>query len=446
MISRFVRIQLVVFTILSLAAGAIIFFQYARVPDLMGVGKIAVTARFSEGAGIYPFANVTYRGVQVGKVTDVRLAPGGADVVMQIDRSADVPKDVDANILSVSAIGEQYVDLVPRPGARDAMTDGTQVPLDHTHIPRQIAQVLDDVNGLLASVPTDSLGVVLNEAQQAFQGLEPDLQKLLGSTNTLVQQANDNYGPTSKLLTDVEPVLDSQLSTSPAIRSWTKDLAAFTGQLKQSDGDVRSLLQSVPGAAGQMQGFFQDLSASAPTLLSSTGVLTDLAAAYHKPLEEVLVVYPMIAAIDILTASPDRGGQFRLAFKTIANYPGGCSDGWPTADQPLGARGPEDMTDEAFPQGAYCKIPQSDPRVTRGARNLQCFEPGSPPGRRAATIDQCRTNGYSTTFPQKTPLTIQNPVADSGNDVLGLLSGSGTPPPSPKELTWQNLVLGAITP
>ncbi|WP_236787801.1 MCE family protein [Amycolatopsis sp. GM8] len=446
MITRFVRIQLIVFTILSLTAGAIIFFQYARVPDLMGVGKIDVTARFSEGAGIYPYANVTYRGVQVGKVKDVRLAPDGVDVDMSIDNSAAVPEDVDANILSVSAIGEQYVDFVPRPGATAAMKDGTRIPLDHTHIPRQIAQVLDDVNGLLTSVPTDSLGVVLNEAQQAFQGLEPDLRSLLSNTDNLVRQADANYGPTSKLLTDAEPVLDSQLSTTPAIRQWTKDLAAFTGRLEQSDGDFRQLLRSVPGAASQVQGFFQDLSSSAPTLLSSSGVLTDLAAAYHKPIEEVLVVYPMVAAAEILGAAPDRGGQFRLAFKTIANYPGGCSEGWPTENQPLGPRGPEDLTDEAFPKTAYCQIPQNDPRVTRGARNLQCFEPGSPPGRRAATIYQCRGDGYSATSPGKDLIPVDNPAAQLGNNVLGLLGGPGTQPPSPKELTWQNLVLGGLTP
>ncbi|MFZ2176278.1 MAG: virulence factor Mce, partial [Rhodococcus sp. (in: high G+C Gram-positive bacteria)] len=42
------------------------------------------------------------------------------------------------------------------------------------------------------------------------------------------------------------------------------------------------------------------------------------------------------------------------------------------------------------PGNLYCKAAQDDPSVVRGARNLPCME---FPGRRAPTVEQCRT-GY----------------------------------------------------
>lgn len=444
MITRMVKVQLVVFTVLSLIAATLIFFNYARVPDTLGIGKAKITARFAEGAGIYPFANVTYRGATVGRVTDVRLAAGGVDVEMRVDRSAEVPRDVDASIHSVSAIGEQYVDLVPRSSGGPRMADGDRIARKHTRVPRQIAQVLDDVDTLLASVPRDSLSVVLDEARQGFEGLGPDLARLMDNTRALVKAAEQNYDATSKLIRDAEPVLDSQLTTSDAIRGWTSDLATFTDELRRGDSRVRAVLDSVPGAAGQVEGLLDDLSPDFPRLLASSDVLADLAAAYRLPIEQVMVVYPMVAAINIATNAPDRGGQFRLAFKTVANYPGGCWEGWPAAGEPRGPRPPHEVSDEEFPEDAYCQISQDDPRVVRGARNLQCFEPGSKPGRRAATIYQCRGSGYQVDTPPQRQVTVPNPAAEYGDDVLNLLSGSAEPGVPEKELTWQNVMLGPL--
>ncbi len=444
MITRMVRIQLVVFTLLSLTAGLLIFFKYARVPSELGIGKYTVTARFAEGAGIYPNANVTYRGVQLGKVTGVRLAGDGVDVEMRLDSGRKIPVDTDAEIHSVSAIGEQYVDLIPRTTSGPNLTDGSRIPTEHTRTPKQIAGVLDDLNGLLSSVPKDSLSTVLDEAEQAFQGIGPDLQRLLANTQNLVTQADTNYGPTSKLLTDAEPVLDSQLTTSQAIRGWTSDLAAFTDQLTRSDSDLRGVLSSVPGAANQGEGLLKDLSPNMPVLLSSSDVLADLGAAYRAPIEQILVVYPMWIAETNTMVGPSHDDQLGLDLKLNVNYPSGCQVGWPKAGEPDGPRSAHEISDADFPKDAYCKAAQNDPRVVRGARNLQCFEPGSPPGKRAATIYQCRGSGYQSASTPVSTSNIDNPVATVGDDILGFLSGSATPAPSAREMTWQHLLLGTL--
>lgn len=445
MISRTVRVQLVIFTVLSLIASSLIVFYYAGVPGLMGFGKYTVTARFAEGAGLYPAANVTYRGVQIGKVTDVRMGGDGVDAVLEINDGSGLPSNVDAQILSVSPIGEQYVDFTPRPHPGPPMTDGAQIPIQRTKVPKQIAPVLDDVDQLLGSVPKDKLSTVLDEAQQGFQGLGPDLDRLMTSGQDLLAEADRNYGPTAKLINDAEPVLDSQRATSPQIRGWATDLAQFTGAVRQNDSQIRSLLRSVPPAAGQAQGLFNELSANAPALLSSAGVLTSLGAAYHNPLEQLLVAYPKVAVANMVTDAPQRGDQFRLAFKTVANFPGGCSEGWPGPGQPEGPRGPDDLTDANSAKGAYCQIPQSDPRVARGARNLQCFEPEAPPGRRAATIYDCRGAGTPERRTIGGSTLVPNPAAGPGTDLLGMLSGQPPPSPPPKELTWQSLLLPGTT-
>ena len=74
--------------------------------------------------GLYRFSNVTYRGVQVGKVTAVGLTANGAEATLSLDTSPKIPADLQAEVRSVSAVGEQYVDLRPRTDSAPYLRDG----------------------------------------------------------------------------------------------------------------------------------------------------------------------------------------------------------------------------------------------------------------------------------------------------------------------------------
>ena len=116
MLTRFVRTQLVVFTIASIIGLTAMVFVYMQVPTMLGVGRFTVTLHLPDTGGLYRFSNVTDRGVQVGRVTRVDPTAAGATAELSLDTSPRIPADVQANVRSVSAVGEQYVDLMPRAG------------------------------------------------------------------------------------------------------------------------------------------------------------------------------------------------------------------------------------------------------------------------------------------------------------------------------------------
>lgn len=137
MITRRVRVQLLIFTTLTAIAMGLIAFHYLRVPDLLGYRQVTASAVFEDGAGIYPKANVTYRGVTVGKVTAVDLVPDGVRVSFRVSESSDVPDALAATVRSVSPIGEQYVDLTPRGDSRGRLKDGDVIAKKYTAIPNR---------------------------------------------------------------------------------------------------------------------------------------------------------------------------------------------------------------------------------------------------------------------------------------------------------------------
>ncbi|GAA4548488.1 MCE family protein [Pseudonocardia xishanensis] len=429
--TSFVRKQLVIFTALSVAAFAIIAFGYVKVPTLLGAGQIQVTARIPEAGGIYPNANVTYRGYTIGKVKEVTLVPGAVDVRMSIDESLAPPANSYAHVQSVSAIGEQFVDFVPpdspevanasftgEPGsappasATEPLADGAFIPESHTSIPTPTANVLNEVNGLLATVDKQDLDVVLREFDAAFRGIGPQLSSIADNARLLLDSADAAYPQTEQLIRDAEPFLDSQIASADNARAWSRQLASVTEQLKQSDGDLRGALRNGQVAAEQAGNFLDRLRGPLPGTLDNTIVLTELAQAYNAPIEQVLVVYPALQSFYQAALGPNTREQINFNIKLNPNRPA-CYEGWVGPGAEGGPRDAFELSDMPFPDDQYCQLPQNDERLVRGSRNLPCFEPDAPANRRAATVQQCREGGFVPTTTKGTQLPIGGALSDA---------------------------------
>lgn len=111
---RLTKIQLVIFAVITAITLTVMAIFYLRLPATFGIGTYGVSADFTAGGGLYKNANVTYRGVAVGRVESVGLSSNGVIAQMRLNSETAIPSNVTATVKSVSAVGEQYIDLVPR--------------------------------------------------------------------------------------------------------------------------------------------------------------------------------------------------------------------------------------------------------------------------------------------------------------------------------------------
>jgi phospholipid/cholesterol/gamma-HCH transport system substrate-binding protein len=155
MLNRTARIQLVVFAVVTvLTVGAISLF-YLRVPARLGIGAYQVTANFVAGGGLYENANVTFRGVQAGRVESVKLTDDGVAAHLRLNSDIKIPANSTAMVKSVSAVGEQYVDFVPADKPAQAwLHDGSTIPKERTAIPQDVAELLHEADQLVSSLIT----------------------------------------------------------------------------------------------------------------------------------------------------------------------------------------------------------------------------------------------------------------------------------------------------
>lgn len=386
--SNLVRWQLRIFAAVTVfAIGAVAIF-YLRVPDALGFGRYTVTADFAASGGLYPNANVTYRGSTVGRVTAVTLTDDlSVEARLNLDRHTTIPADITAEVRSVSAIGEQYVDLIPGPGARsgDVLRDGSIIDREHTRIGGDVAELLDEAKGLVDSLGRSRLDDVLRETTTAFEGSGTELARLITSANQLLGALKSHSGDITTLIDRLGPFLDAQIRSGEDIATLADGLARFTTELRNADAQVGWLLQTAPTAAESATRTFDEIRPSFPMLAANLANFGRIGVIYQKSLEQTLVVLPAVTAVLISAAEQlpaDEGAK--VDFKLGLGDPQPCNVGF---IPPPEIRSPGDQTLRDVPTDMYCKVPHNSASVVRGARNYPCQE---YPGKRAPTVALCR--------------------------------------------------------
>lgn len=391
MIDRLAKIQLSIFAVITVITLSVMAIFYLRLPATFGIGTYGVSADFVAGGGLYKNANVTYRGVAVGRVESVGLNPNGVTAHMRLSSGTAIPSNVTATVRSVSAIGEQYIDLVPPENPSSTkLRNGFRIQRQNTRIGQDVADLLRQAETLLGSLGDTRLRELLHEAFIATNGAGPELARLIESARLLVDEANANYPQVSQLIDQAGPFLQAQIRAGGDIKSLADGLARFTWQLRAADPRLRDTLADAPDAIDEANTAFSGIRPSFPALAASLANLGRVGVIYHKSIEQLLVVFPALFAAIITSAGgvpQDEGAK--LDFKIDLHDPPPCMTGF--LPPPL-VRSPADESVREIPRDMYCKTAQNDPSTVRGARNYPCQE---FPGKRAPTVQLCRDpRGY----------------------------------------------------
>jgi phospholipid/cholesterol/gamma-HCH transport system substrate-binding protein len=384
MLTPFAKRQLILFTILSVITAIVLGWYYLRIPSQVGIGQYTLKADLPASGGLYPTANVTYRGETIGRVTAVEPTERGAQATMSIAKRYKIPIDASANVHSVSAVGEQYLDLVSVGNPGKYFTPGQTIAKGT--VPTEIGPALDAANRGLAVLPKDKIASLLDETAQAVGGLGPALQRLVDATQAIVGDFKTNLSDVDDIIQNSGPILDSQVNSSDAIERWAHNLNVLAAQTAENDQHVQSILTQGAPTADEVDAVFSDVRETLPQTLANLEIVLDMLKRYHKGIEQLLVGLPQgVANGQMVTASFP--GYAALDNALTINQPPPCLTGFLPAPQ---WRSPADTSLAPLPSGTYCKIPQDTPaNVVRGARNIPCVD---VPGKRAATPRECRDN------------------------------------------------------
>jgi phospholipid/cholesterol/gamma-HCH transport system substrate-binding protein len=372
MTARTVKIQLAVFAALAAVALLITGINYVGLDKDLWNRPFTVKAHFASSGGIFTNAEVTYRGVTVGRVGTLHLTKDGVIVDLRIDKGEKIPARTHAQVEELSAVGEQYVDLRPYTDKGPYLKDGSAIQQRDTSVPVDENTVLVDLNALVKSVPRDALSTTVDELGKAFDGAGQPLQRLITRGNEVIKAFQGNLAQTISLIEDAKTVLATQVDVSGAFSSFAHDIADVSATLRSSDTDLRRLIDNGIVSATQLNGLLQDNRGNLGPLLANLVTIGQIQVARLPGLDELLTLYPrVLSAGERVVQDPAKGARFGL---DLDQFPV-CTNGYAPKSAQVPPDGSAAQGNRAFPLGYGCLEPLSSGIDVRGSRNAP-----RPPG------------------------------------------------------------------
>lgn len=363
MLRRRAKIQLVVFVVIALVGIVYAGGKYAGLGRLFGFDGYNVTVELSGSGGIFTNAEVSYRGVPVGRVKALHLTDTGVSVTVNMDNNSyKIPASSKAVVANRSAVGEQYIDLEPPNDGGPYLHNGSVIPEKRTTLPPTPQSLLSNLDSLANSVPTGSLRTVVDEADKAFRGTGPQLQQLLDAANSFTATAQQHVPQTKGLLSSGRTVLATQRQETGNLTQFSRGLNQITTQLADSDSDVRKLIKEAPAAAAQVDDVLRKSGNDLSMVLANLLTVTNIAAPRTANLRALLVGLPVIGGF---SPTVSRNNQAHLAFVMNFFNPLPCTRGYEGTHQQPG----KDMVAHKANSDAYCAEPKGSPIEVRGAQN-----------------------------------------------------------------------------
>jgi phospholipid/cholesterol/gamma-HCH transport system substrate-binding protein len=330
MITRRTKIQLIVFVVLTLTLSTFVGARYARLDRLIMDTGYQVTASYGESGGIFTGAEVTYRGVTVGRVSGMELTDEGVDVKLEIEKKHDdIPADTRALVGNRSAVGEQYVELQPESNGDPFLKEGSKIEKSMTATPISSTEWLDSTQKLVNSVPKRSLQIVVSELGDAFKGLGPDLGRLIDTSSSFIEAAEENFELTTRLVDQSNVVLGTQMDKASAIRSFARDLRLFSQTMADADGSLRTVIDEGSATAETLRTFLEDNGVDLGKLLRNLSVTGEQQVRHLAGLRMILIVYPYVVAGGYTVATNNGSGPVNAHFGLMLEQnPPKCKQGY----------------------------------------------------------------------------------------------------------------------
>jgi phospholipid/cholesterol/gamma-HCH transport system substrate-binding protein len=370
MISRTTRIQLFVFALITVLGISYVGAKYAQLDRLFTDETYTVSADLPESGGIYVGAEVTYRGVSVGRVENLRLHDGGVYADLGIRHSDDaIPSDVVAVVANRSAIGEQYVDLQPQSDTGPYLQDGSRIERDDTRTPLAATELLVDLDSFVNGVDKGDLRTVIDELGTAFEGTGPDIATIIDTSNSFIETAYANLGVTKELIKNSRVALMTQLDSESSIRSFSHDLSLFTTTLRDSDKDLRTVIDKGSLAARDVRDLIDDNRNTLAELINNLITTSEISSARVAGIRQVLVLYPYVVEGGYTVVAKDPTTHLYDAHfgLVLTQNPPVCHQGYGTPP-----RDPNDLSEVPMNENARCTEPQAKSNA-RGAQNAPAY-------------------------------------------------------------------------
>jgi phospholipid/cholesterol/gamma-HCH transport system substrate-binding protein len=319
-----VRINLIAFLVLGLG------LSYAMATQVLAVlqDRYMVKAIFEDAGGVFTNQEVTYRGVTVGQVGDLNVVDEGVEIQLFIRKEIEIPADdIEARVMFKSAVGEQFVDLLPAADDGPMLADGDTIPIAQTSIPVSTQELLTTLEAVLRGVPPEDLKGAIDALGIGLSGTGPDIATIIESTADLAEVFAERAPEFEGILRSGTQVGDAFLNSRDDFETAVHQLVTVSKSLALSTENIERLMRNTNLTSDEALALLKENRAAVNEFLIRFGEVNDIQADHADDLNRILKFLPKALEGANKSFEPSTG-MIRFGLVQDNNNPA-CSYGTP---------------------------------------------------------------------------------------------------------------------
>ncbi|GAA5056054.1 MCE family protein [Nocardia callitridis] len=294
--STVVKTGAFVVSMLLVLCGLVVVFGDLRFDD-----RTDYHAEFTDASGLRADDIVRVAGVEVGRVTSVRITPAfGARVALELDHTYRPTSATRAVVRYQNLVGDRYLELHAGPGDSRPVAPGYTIDREHTSPALDMDLLIGSFQPLLRGLDPEQINHLSGELIAVLQGQGGTVRSLLAHAASLTSTLADRDQLIGQVITNLRSVMSGldehraefsgaldkvqQIATGLAA-----DSAAWGTAIEHIDGSAASLATlladnrpAIAGTVDELDRTATQLNSGADTLDSVLGRLPDTYAALTR--------------------------------------------------------------------------------------------------------------------------------------------------------------------
>jgi len=212
------------------------------------------SAEFTNISGLRAGQFVRASGVEIGKVSSVRLVDGGkrAQVDFNIDRSVPLYQSTTAQIRYLNLIGDRYLELKrgEGEGSDRVLPAGGFIPVSRTSPALDLDALIGGFKPLFRALDPDKVNSIATALITVFQGQGGTINDILDNTAQLTNQLGERDQAIGEVIKNLNIVLDTTVRHRQQFDQTINNLEVLITGLKNHGDQLAGGTAHISNAAG----------------------------------------------------------------------------------------------------------------------------------------------------------------------------------------------------
>ncbi len=258
-------------------------------------------AMFSNASGLKEGEFVRAGGVEVGKVSSIKLTDDGRRVLveMDVDKALPIYQSTTATIRYLDLIGNRYVNLErgSGEGANQVLPPGGLIPLARTQPALDLDALIGGFKPLFKALEPEKVNNIATSLLTVFQGQGGTISDILEQTGQLTATLADRDQAIGEVITNLNTTLGTVVKHQKEFDQTVNDLEVLITGLRNRADPLADSIAGISNGAGTLAGLLRDdrplLQSTITRLEEFQQPLVDNAAS----LEDTLIKLPQAAKL-----------------------------------------------------------------------------------------------------------------------------------------------------